>query len=293
MKFIFLVLCFYISLGFAQQEEAEQSRLAIGFYYPSLRSTSRQTDIQVSLNYWVQEITSSLDLESVYSVLYEDINKMSQDFSDGQLDLIVVPPILLTIHFDRSLLRDGFIAVNELGKFDQLIIIANQDSEHAFDGFYKKRLLLPQDNLLAKIFLDSEVIKQHQSPYQQVFSEITYENKNQSIILDLFFNKADIAVVYESALQIMFEMNPQLTKKIKIISGLPVKGRNYGYFYKNYSFQKTFQETSQNFSNTIRGKQILEVFHASDIDTCLVSDLNQFDQLNSTYQQLKKKLKYD
>jgi len=293
MKFISLILCFYITQGYAEPEKTSQSRLAMGFYYPSLRSTSRQTDIQVSLNYWVQELTSSLNPGSVNSLLYEDINKMSKAFSEGKLDLIVAPPLLLTIHFDRSLLSNGFIAVNERGKTDQLIIIANQDPKQVFDGFNKKRLLLPQDNLLAEVFLDSEVIKRHQQPYQQVFSQITYGDKNQRMILDLFFDKADIAVVYQSALETMFEMNPQLTKKIKKISMFPIKSRDYSFFHKQYFYQQTLKDKTETFRASVRGKQILQVFHASDIDTCLVSDLDQFDDLYATYRQLKKQLADD
>ncbi|MFK5950213.1 MAG: PhnD/SsuA/transferrin family substrate-binding protein [Methylococcales bacterium] len=266
------------------------SRLAMGFYYPSISSASSQTDIKISLTYWLQELTTSLKLDKVYSVLYKDIKTMSQDFSDKKLDMIIAPPLLLSLYFDRSIMSDGFIGVQEIGKTDHLVIISNHSQNKSFPGFQGKRLVLPTNDVLAKMFLNTEIIKQYNKPYQAIFSQISHSNKSQRMILDVFFNKADIAVVYENMFNIMLEMNPQLSKRIKIISEFPVRSRNYSYFHKNYKYIQALQEGSTKVSKNIRGQQILEVFHTSQIDKCLVSDLDQFDRLIETNKNLNKSI---
>jgi len=289
MKFYILILCFFTTQLQAEQKPSP-SRLAMGFYYPALNNISTKTDINISLTYWIQELTTNLELDNVYSVLYKDIKKMSKDFSNGKLDMIVLPPLLITLNFDKSLLSDGFMGVNELGKMDHLVIIASQPPKSPFTGYQGKKLILPKDDLLAKFFLDSEVIKQHKQSYQTVFSKISQQHTNQKIILDVFFRKTDIAVVYESALRVMMEMNPQLKQKIKIITKFPIKARNYGYLYKKYRNQQKLREESIHFNTSAKGKKILEVFHASAIETCEVSYLNPFFILNKTYNTLKESL---
>ncbi len=290
-----LMSCLFISSAHtAEQVNTNKSelptRLALGFYYPSISSTSSQTDIRISLTYWLQELNSSTKLDKVYSVLYKDINKMSQDFSNKKLDMIIAPPLLLSLYFDRSIMSDGFIGIQEIGKIDHLVIISNHPQNKPFPGYQGTRLVLPTHDALAKVFLNTEIIKHYNKPYQAIFSQISYANKYQRMILDVFFNKADIAVVYENMFNIMLEMNPQLSKRIKIISRFPVRSRNYSYFYKNYKYIQTLQERIIEASKGIRGQQILEVFHASQIDKCLVSDLDQFDRLIETNKNLNKSI---
>ncbi len=290
-----LIFCLFISPAHtAEQVNTNKSvlpsRLAMGFYYPSISSAASQTDIKISLTYWLQELSASLKLDKVYSVLYKDIKIMSQDFSDKKLDMVIAPPLLLSLYFDRSIMSDGFIGVQEIGKTDHLVIISNHPPNKPFPGYQGKRLVLPANDVLAKIFLNTEIIKQYNKPYQNVFSQISYSNKSQRMILDVFFNKVDIAVVYENMFNVMIEMNPQLSKKIKIVSSFPVKSRNYSYFHKNYNYIQALQERYTTVTKNIRGQQILEVFHTSQIDKCLVSDLDQFDHLIETNKNLNKSI---
>jgi len=269
------------------------TRLAMGYYYPSLSIVSNKTDIQVSLNYWIQELTKSVGMDNTYSVLYDDINKMNQDFEKGILDLIIAPPLLIATVFNRELLIDGFIGVNSIDSIDNLSIIARQGIDTPFSGYKGKRLLLPNNDLLAKLFLETEVFEQYNRPLQQVFSKINYSNKSQRMVLDLFFNKADIAIVYENSLNVILELNPQLEKKIKVLKNFPIKGRNFGYFHRKFIYQKKLHEGLQMFNDQPRGKQILQVFHTSNVVICKVSYLDQLDDLYNKHIILKNKLKND
>ncbi len=269
------------------------TRLAMGYYYPSLSIVSNPTDIEISLNYWIQEITHSVGMDNVYSVLYQDISLMNRDFKAGKLDLIIAPPLLIATVFDKELLSDGFVGVHSTDHSNHLVIIARKELDKPFDGYKGKRLLLPKNDLLAKIFIETEAIKQYQLPLTQVFSEINHSAKNQRMVLDLFFNKADVALVYESSLEVILELNPQLTKKIQVLQKLPLIGRNFGYFHRDFPFQEKLRYGIQSFNKKPRGKQILQVFHTTTIKICKVSYLDPFYTLYNEYLNLKKLLKND
>jgi len=293
LKIYTLILSLFTITAQAEPYLPPGTRLAMGYYYPSLSIVSNKTDIQISLNYWIEELTKSVGMDNVYSVLYDDINKMNQDFEKGVLDLIVAPPLLVATVFDRKLLIDGFIGVNSIDNIDNLLIIARQEIDTPFGGYKGKRLLLPNNDLLAKIFLETEVLEQYNRSLQQVFSKINYSNKSQRMVLDLFFDKTDIAIVYESALNVILELNPQLEKRIKILKKFPIKGRNFGYFHRNFVYQKKLHEGLKMFNEQPRGKQILQVFHTSTVAICKVSYLDRLDDLYNKHLQLKNKLKND
>ncbi len=293
IKVCCLFLSLYISLVQAEQPTSPQSRLAMGFYYPSLSNVSSQTDIEISLNYWMKELTDKIDIKNSYSVIYDDIISMKTAFHNGKLDMVVAPPLLLSIHFDRNLLSDGFVGVNEKNKNDHLVIITNQKEKMAPTGFLGKRLLLPTNDLLAEVFMQTETIKQYHHSYQRVFRQISKVDTNQRIILDLFFDRADVAVVYQSALNLMAEMNPQISKEITILNSFAIKSRNHGYFHRDYQYQVQLKKVAHQFTSEIRGQQILEAFQSSDIDTSSVDDLARFDAFYKSYLNLKKALVND
>jgi len=75
MKKLVLLLSFFISYSQANDNPLKHSRLAMGFYYPALSNVSNKTDIQIPLNYWVKELTTTVGIDQVYSVLYENKNQ--------------------------------------------------------------------------------------------------------------------------------------------------------------------------------------------------------------------------
>jgi len=288
MKVILLFLSVLMVPVHAEQFLPSGARLAMGYYYPSLSIISNPTDIQISLNYWIRELTGSVGMDNVYSVLYEDINLMNHDFKKRKIDLIIAPPLLLATTIDRNLLADGFLGVHSVDHINHLVIIARQDINTPFDGYLDKRLLLPNDDLLAKMFLESEIFKQYQRPIQQVFSQIKRSNKSQRMVLDLFFDIADVAVVYESALKVILELNPQLSEKIKVIQRFPIRGRNFAFFHKDYPYKEKLRLGIARFNKRPRGKQILQLFHTNSVENCYVQDLKPFDKFYNEYQALKK-----
>ncbi|MCF6252589.1 MAG: PhnD/SsuA/transferrin family substrate-binding protein [Methylococcaceae bacterium] len=288
-----LFLSLFISLVQAEQDTSSQSRLVIGFYYPPLSNVSSQADIEISLNYWMKELTDKIDIKNSYSVIYDDIVSMKTAFDNRKIDMVIAPPLLLAIHFERNLLSDGFVCVKEKNKKDHLVIITNQKQKIATTSFLGKRLLLPTNDLLAELFIQTETLKHYQHSYPRVFSQISKVNSNQRIILDLFFGRADVAVVYQSTLNLMAEMNPQITKKITVLNSFAIKSRNYGYFHRDYHYQVQLKKLTHQFTSEIRGRQILEVFQSSDIETLYVDDLTKFDTFYKSYLKLKKTLVND
>ena len=288
MKLSVLILCFFVSfISHAEQSPFNKTRFAMGFYYPSLNNISSQTDIEISLNYWMKELTTKLAIEDSYAILFKNTSQMHRAFNAGKLDMIIAPPLILATRFDRALLTNGFMGVAKKDSFNNLLIIVRQELDINPINFIGKRLLLPSNDLLAKIFLETEVIKLHNRLIRSTFSHISERKRNQRIILDLFFGKADVALIYEDTLTLMTEMNPQIAKKISVIKSFPIKAGNYGYFHRDYQYKEQIKKSARTFSDQPRGRQILEVFRTTDVVPTSVSDLAQFDEYYQSYLRLK------
>ncbi|MGR9044386.1 MAG: PhnD/SsuA/transferrin family substrate-binding protein [Gammaproteobacteria bacterium] len=266
-------------------------RLNMGFYYPSISDTADRTDIEVSLTFWTEELTEEMDISETNARLFDTIDNMRVAFEQGEIDMIIAPPLAIARYFKREDLADGFVGVREHGENNSLLLLVNKDSVGSLNDLRGKSLIMPKNDELADVFLDTLMLKTYRQRYKQVFSTIQPKIKNNRIVLDLFFKKADAAMVYAGAFEIMAELNPQIKTKIKVLASYPVRAKNFSYFKRNYPLRELLTKKAMSYGEFPRAKQILAVYKTPELDYCRVEDLNMFDQLYQEYTRLKQEIK--
>lgn len=289
---VHILALLFIANAQSEPPPPKTDHLSMGFYAPSILDGPNRTDVEISLSFWAQELAFQLKhINSAPIKLFNDIDEMQTAFASGQLDLIIAPPLEIARNFNRADLVDGFMGVGAGKKDNALIVLTRTDKNiNRIEDLQNMRLLMPEDDALATIFLETLTFKHFKKTYPQIFKSIQIQSKNNHMVLDVFFNKADVALVYENAYQIMLELNPQIKAHTKILTSFPVISRNYSYFHRNYAHAEeiiNYVTTSQ-FINNPRLKQILEVFRTQEIDVCKVTDLERFDKLYQEYTALKK-----
>jgi phosphonate transport system substrate-binding protein len=292
---VLLILC---SLSHAEEYPTKEGRLNMGFYTSSISEQANRADIEVSLNFWEKELLSveakklNINIPSTGAFLFDHIEDLEQAFDQGELDMIVAPPLLIARYFKREKLGNGFMGVLADKKSDYLLLIARTDKNiNSAKDLRGKRLEIQENDELAELFLDTEVLKALKKEYKNIGLTLQYQKKPNRIILDVFFDKADSAVVYKSTYDITTELNPNIINKIKILAEYPVKSKNFSYFRADYPFLKELSAGSVNFTKNARARQILEVFKTPEIDYCKVEDLDSFDKFYKDYLNLKQHAK--
>ena len=270
---------------------AAGTHMNMGFYYPSINDTADRTDIEVSLTFWTEEITEETDISESNARLFDTIEDMRAAFERGDIDMIIAPPMAIARYFKRDELADGFVGVREGGQNNSLLLLAGGDRVKSLQDLKGKRLIMPSDDELADIFLDTLMLKTYRKSYRGIFSSIAPQKKNNRIVLDLFFNKADVALVYAGAFDVMAELNPQIKRKIKVLASYPVRAKNFSYFRKNYPLREQLTEKAMSYGKFPRAKQILAVYKTPELDYCRVGDLRRFDDLYREYRRLKRAMK--
>ncbi|MGZ4954437.1 MAG: PhnD/SsuA/transferrin family substrate-binding protein [Methylobacter sp.] len=295
-----LVVILFMSCNFAYAEETpdKKGRLMMGFYSSSISEQANRADIEVSLNFWAKDLLAveakklNLNITSSGAILFDRIEDMEQAFERGELDMIVAPPLLIARYFKREALDDGFMGVLADKKQDAVLLVARTDKNiNSAKDLRGKRLVMQENDELAEMFLDTEVLKALKKTYNNIGLTIQHQKKSPRIILDVYFDKADAAVLYKSTYDITSELNPEIRNKIKILADYPIRSKNFGYFRVNYPFNKGLSDSSKDFNKNARAQQILEVFKTPEIDSCKVAELDDFDKLYNKHLQLKQHAK--
>ena len=292
-RFIFTRLYFFVFLGFclncygAEIKVPYDARLNIGVYRPSLSNYVDLKDIEVSLNYWLQEITSDLPLESIETHFYNKYQDLNAAFVRRDIDMFIAPPLAIVIHFNKELIAEGFYSQSDQNKGDALLLLAHAENVDSINDMVGKTLMLPEHDKLAEIFLEMIALKTYSKGYQQVFSKIETVPKMNRIVLSLFFGASDVALVYKSSYDVMVEMNSQIKSRIKILKSYPVLSKNMTFMHKDYPHRKWLIDRIKGLSDHPRGQQILNIYQTSKIGISTVDTLDPFEHLYRQYLSLK------
>lgn len=278
-----LSLVLYFSsffIAYADKTSSVDPVMRLGIFYPPISDGASRADVVVAFSLWVQEQAASVGVRAADVMLYDSIDDMSAAFDSGAINVISAPPLTIALHFKRENLADGYIGLRAPGKLNSVLLLARTDKNiNTIKDMRGKRLIVPEYHELADIFLDTLVLKEQHMPYKKLFSSISTEKKDKRILLDLFFDKTDVAMVNESAYELMKELNPQLNEKIKVIASYPTKSKSYMYVNKNYPFRQKLTDNYARISSSIRGKQFLSLFQQELLESCSVSDLDTYDEL--------------
>ncbi len=293
ISFWFILLTLFFSSCFsllnAEVINTPDSVLRLGIYYPPISNEASRADVVVSFSLWVQEQAASVGVKAADIKLFDSIEEMNNAFEAGEINLISAPPYSIAAHFKRDNLSDGFYGVRGPGKLNSVLLLARTDKNiNSTRDMRQKRLIIPEFHELAEVFIDTISLNNYHIPYTKLFSSITILNKDNRIVLDLFFDKADVALVNEGVFESMTELNPQLKEKIKIIASYPTKSKSYAYVNKNYIHRQKIIDNYLNMIASARGRQFLNLYQQDILEACSVKELETYDELAKEHQRLLK-----
>ena len=295
LKIIYLLIILFINcLNPLYANDKEIPELISGWYFPSINNSVSRTDFQVALDFWMQEFTQNLDIKHTEVKLFDRIDEMLSAYKKGDLSLIIVPPLLLVKYFELNTLADGFTTINQTGKPSGMVVLARKDKNiWEKKDFENKRLVMQENDELADVYLDSLVIPHFHKKYKKVFNSVKFLKKQNAIIHSLFFDQADVGVVYLETFDLMNELNPQIKDKIKIMENFPNHSLHYSFFHFQFpeDQRKMIVQEALKLNHSVRAQEILSNFRMAAVKECSVKSLEPFIRLNDQYNKLNSQLK--
>ncbi len=262
----------------------------IGFYYPPIQNLVSRNDFEASLTVWIEEITQKIKSIPIKIELFDTIEAMRKAFDQGELAIIVGPPYILAKYFDRNSLADGLTGTTPQGKPNGLImLVRNNKHIDSVNQLRGKRLVMPTENELADVFLDTLTLKTYRQPFQKIFGSIRSLPSYSSLVYEVFFDRADVTLTYQETYDVMQELNPQLSSTLTVLTDYPFKAPNYGYFHKRYpdDLRKLWIENAIRLENSPKAKQVLLNLKMGGFTVCPVDALAPFDQLAEDHYKAK------
>jgi phosphonate transport system substrate-binding protein len=269
-----------------------EARMVMGVYSKNITEMASRSDLEVALNFWVKDLLAEeaerikIHFTESRAISFDNINEMRNAMLRGELDLVVAPPLLLSKYFKRSELADGFTAMLEDNKPDSLLLIARNDKNiHGVKDLQAKKLLMPSDDEMADVFLDSLFLKQFSTSYKNIVASAEQQNKASRIVLDVFFKKVDAGIVYRDAYDVMVELNPEISKNIIILEQYPIKSKNFSFFTAGYPYSQDLSDmiVAAVSNGNSRVKQLLDVFKMPVLVSCSVTELDEFARFYADY----------
>lgn len=222
------------------------------------------TDIEVTLKLLAEELGKSSGYNTVVTA-YTDDELLRQDFEQGKINFVVASSLILATEYDQTLFADGFRFIRASQFPDQLLIVGQQRYELA--AFRGKRVLLAQHDPMSELYMDYFAWKTFKQGYKSTFKVLPPSEKVNQLLLQVFFDKADLVGVYQNFYETALELNPQLQSRLKVVSqmdNIPVSG---AFFRKDtpLEFREIVINDALNMANKSRGKQLMEMFKCDRI----------------------------
>jgi ABC-type phosphate/phosphonate transport system substrate-binding protein len=284
-----LFLLFHNPVQLKEQVTHEQvPHFILGVLLPPISNELNLSDVKVSLEYWVKELSAQFNVLDAHAKFFDDVSGLHDAVERKEIDMAIAPPLDFVEKFDRRRLKGGVVGVLDNENPNALCLLVHKHKVNDLKDLKGKKLLLPLNDRLSKIFIDTLTLRHSNQSAEFFFSSVRFKKKSNRLILDLFFGDTDAVVVYRSYFDVMVELNPQIAQKIIILENYPLKSTNFAFFRHDYPYAELIFPKIDTFSRLPRGKQMLEIFKSDKLVRSKVKDLEPVEELLKEYKRLEK-----
>jgi len=224
--FVFIIACFGGAYCFSQMQDGKyvfQNETCVTGCSPHIFTDINLRDARAVTNVLLQEVMDNwaLNLNSQV-IIYEDIDALRRDILGRKVDIIAVTtPEYFLLRNQVSIIP--FVTYRlENRTLDRMLLISRIDSGVRSILQLSRRKIAVYSTLHDKLNLSSlwftTLVLKGGGNYRDEYAPSIYEvQKGTTAISDVFFRKADAAVVPERNFIISRELNPQIGVQLSVI----------------------------------------------------------------------------
>lgn len=294
-KLLFFISLFIVGLivcgSMVGAAKSEKIPCVVGYSVKSMAEVDPR-DAEAALRVWSQELADQYGFR-VEPTLYDSVDKLVAAFVNKKVDFAAMSSIEF-LRAEKILKVKPELTQYRHGKaYTKFLVLADAGvQKKGLAGLKNKTLSLHKGNPLSRMFLDTHLMKANLPPSEQFFADIQERGKESQAVLDVFFGRADLCVVTDTAFQTITEMNPQVGRKLQVIAESPDLIASVGLFRPDWPQDyksKAIKGMTVDYQRHERGKQIMLLFNIEKM--ILISDdqLNSMRTLLADYDRLRKK----
>lgn len=251
-------------------------------------------DARIAVRAWLEDIAYKYD-GKLDVKFYDTSEELYTDLKNNKIQMAVLDlPFFFKNKKDIYENSSNFwsLTMNNT-KFAQYYLITTKDSKYnGFKNIKDKKISLKEGNRVAYVWLDKNSLLSNKKSAINILNEIKYERKESTVLLNVFFKKTDFAIVSKKTWDTMVELNPTISKKLKIID--ESKKIHYpfiGIFSKKASSGSVyaFFNLSSDIKNLEGSEQIISMLKFDHIFKIDETTLEPLEKYYNEYFELKRK----
>lgn len=262
--FLPLLLALLLASASGSAAPPSDESLHIGVDLSALRDASR-ADVEVSLKVWAEELMRTLEVPAEVQ-FFPAMPEVRRALDAGRINFVIGDGLDLLRHFAPNDLSDGFggHAPNEGQMFLLVRKAAGIKQPRDLAG---KRVALLSANAISDLWLETYCLRNFQKSCAKAGLQVSTEKRSRQLVLKLFFDKADAALVRGYAYELARELNPQISQRVDILEQIDIYPGSLGLFGRLVSpaFRDYVIAKVPRLHDHPRGRQLLEVMQTSRV----------------------------
>jgi len=279
---LFIVLFIQTSLFGAVEAEIKPSDMRVisnAFYGEDIDKINYK-DAKMAMDIWLKKMADKLGASSTLS-FFTDFDVVKEAKKAGKVDTLILSAnsYLKYLPYCKSEFSQGWMKLEKDGKpFFRFVIL-------------RRKKLEPKEEYIVDYYKYAKISKLVGQMYAwQNGLKFVFEDtpKSSKPVLDLFFHKADFAIVKEETWNLMQELNPQLSQELVVVHKSDRIFMDIITLFSNQLSQKDkdiYIKAIEAINTTPDGKQLMELFKFNGL-TKMGED--QFKEMEHFYQNYKK-----
>lgn len=235
-------------------------------FIQSVLGSINENDAKTAIRVWADSMLKELEIPARPLVAtYKDTRQIRTQLGGKQVDILC----LSTLQWFalRDLIdEDNLLAVQASGTIQEkyVILVHQTSSANSIKDLKGKRLsawVYPR-TALSCTWLSSFMAKKGLGQAEDFFKKVSWVKKINKTVLPVFFKQSDACLVSLKGLGIMAELNPQISKQLKIIEKSPPYIPIIFCFRKDYQsrVKQIMLDNLQAFVDSAAGGQLLTIF---------------------------------
>lgn len=218
MKFI-ICLIFIILFTPNTYSKVEDKLVSRFGFVSQSRILSDFRDARDSLSNWIEDIGNKNNVKLDVK-FFQNSDIVYKKFLANELDMIVLP---LPYYFENrkeinTNAKDFWTLSFSENKFTQYYLITQKNSKNkSFKDINNKVISIKEFDQVAEIWFDKNSLIENKKGYLKLIQNLIKEEKESTVVLDVFFKKSQLGIVSKKTWDIMVELNPAIEKNIDII----------------------------------------------------------------------------
>jgi ABC-type phosphate/phosphonate transport system substrate-binding protein len=296
VKILFLLsLAFCIIFGDILSAEADSFHMRIGFSSRAFVNVPRE-DIKIAVQVLSQKVAKKT-VGSAESRIYANSAEIEKDLKSKLVDVVALTPEEFIHLKARYPLEPLMVTVAGKSHEVELLVLARKESGLSRIKELKNRsIALPfetsQFGSIYHMWLETLAMKEGAWSAAGLFSSIKETRGASQALMSVFFHKTDACIITRSAFEISSELNPQLSRELKVIANI---GRLAGGIV---AFRQDFpEERKQKVRQALLtlhddqdGKQMFVLFQLSRLEEYRPEYLQATEALFAEYRNLKARM---